>query len=64
MSSLIEMRQELRQAELAYTQATSMLDDNGTMLIVAKDALKQARCNYAEAAIEYCEECLFCSENV
>lgn len=61
MKTLLAQRQHLRQCEAAYNAAASMLDEgNGTAIIVAKDALKEARYAYAQACIEYVEEVICC----
>lgn len=61
MSTILEIRENLINAEKDYKSANSMLDDNGNMLIVAKDKLKICRSEYSQACIDYCEEAMFCS---
>ena len=55
--NILQLRDTLRQAEQAYTKAKTSLDGS-IELILAKEALKDARFNYAEAAIEFYEETL------
>lgn len=43
MSTILEIRENLINAEREYKSANSMLDDNGNMLIAAKDKLKICR---------------------
>lgn len=62
MSTILEIRENLINAEKAYKSANSMLDDNGNMLIAAKDKLKLCRSEYSQACIDYCEEAMFCSK--
>lgn len=62
MSTILEIREELLRAEQEYKSANSMLDDNGNMLIAAKDKLKICRSEYSQACIDYCEEAMFCSK--
>lgn len=61
MNTILEIREELLRAEQEYKSANSMLDDNGNMLIAAKDRLKICRSEYSQACIDYCEEAMFCS---
>lgn len=67
MKTLLAQRQHLRQCEAAYNAAASMLDStSGVELIKAKQALKEARYAYSEAAMDYVEECIAaqqCEEN-
>jgi len=59
MKLLLAQRNYLRQCEAAYRQANSSLDEgNGTASIVAKQALKEARYAYSEAAMDFVEECI------
>lgn len=53
--NILQLRDTLRQAEQAYTKAKTSLDGS-IELINAKSALKDARFNYAEAAMDYVEE--------
>lgn len=53
--NILQLRETLRQAEQAYTKAKTSLDGS-IELINAKSALKDARFNYAEAAMDYVEE--------
>lgn len=53
--NILQLRDTLRQAEQAYTKAKTSLDGS-IELINAKSALKAARFNYAEAAMDYVEE--------
>lgn len=53
--NILQLRDTLRQAEQAYTKAKTSLDGSNE-LINAKSALKDARFNYAEAAMDYVEE--------
>lgn len=53
--NILQLRDMLRQAEQAYTKAKTSLDGS-IELINAKSALKDARFNYAEAAMDYVEE--------
>jgi len=61
MSTILEIRENLINAEKDYKSANSMLDDNGNILIAAKDKLKLCRNQYSQACIDYCEEVMFCS---
>lgn len=59
MNNLLLQRQHLRDCERAYKHAQSMLDNNaGNALIQAKQALKEARYAYSEAAMDFVEECI------
>jgi len=62
MSTILEIRENLINAEKDYKSAKSMLDDNGNMLIAAKDKLKLCRSEYSQACIDYCEEAMFCAK--
>lgn len=53
--NILQLRDTLRQAEKAYAKAKTSLDGS-IELINAKSALKDARFNYAEAAMDYVEE--------
>jgi hypothetical protein len=53
--NILQLRDTLRQAEQAYTKAKTSLDGS-IELINAKSALKDARFNSAEAAMDYVEE--------
>lgn len=53
--NILQLRDTLRQAEKAYSKAKTSLDGS-IELINAKSALKDARFNYAEAAMDYVEE--------
>lgn len=53
--NILQLRDTLRQAEQAYSKAKTSLDGS-IELINAKSALKDARFNYAEAAMDYVEE--------
>lgn len=53
--NILQLRETLRNAEQAYTKAKSSLD-NSNELILCKEALKAARFDYAEAAMDYVEE--------
>ena len=53
--SILQLRETLRQAEQAYAKAKTSLD-NSNELILCKEALKAARFDYAEAAMDYVEE--------
>lgn len=59
--NILQLRETLRNAEQAYAKAETGLDspfglDNSKELILAKEALKTARFDYAEAAMDYVEE--------
>jgi len=58
---ILQLRDTLRQAEKAYTKAKTSLDGS-IELINAKSALKDARFNYAEAAMDYVEEMIMMGE--
>lgn len=59
MKALLAQRQHLRQCEAAYNAAASMLDNtSGVELIKAKQALKEARYDYSEGAMDFVEECI------
>lgn len=62
MSTILEIREELLRAEQEYKSANCMLDDGGKSLIVAKNKLRLCRSEYADACVEYAEECLFCNK--
>lgn len=62
MSTILEIRENLINAEKDYKSANSMLDDGGKSLIIAKDKLKLCRADYTDACIQYAEECLFCNK--
>lgn len=53
--NILQLRETLRNAEQAYTKAKTSLD-NSNELILCKEALKTARFDYAEAAMDYVEE--------
>lgn len=53
--NILQLRETLRQAEQAYAKAKTSLD-NSNELILCKEALKAARFDYAEAAMDYVEE--------
>ena len=53
--NILQLRETLRNAEQAYAKAKTSLDGS-IELIQAKSALKDARFNYAEAAMDYVEE--------
>lgn len=53
--NILQLRETLRNAEQAYAKAKTRLDGS-IELIQAKSALKDARFNYAEAAMDYVEE--------
>jgi len=53
--NILQLRDMLRQAEQTYTKAKTSLDGS-IEIINAKSALKEARFNYAEAAMDYVEE--------
>ena len=53
--NILQLRDTLRQAEQAYTKAKTSLDGSNE-LILCKEALKAARFDYAEAAMDYVEE--------
>lgn len=55
--NILQLRETLRNAEQAYAKAKTSLD-NSNELIFCKEALKAARFDYAEAAIEFYEETL------
>lgn len=59
--NILQLRDTLRQAEQAYTKAKTSLDGS-IELINAKSALKDARFNYAEAAMDYVEEMIMMGE--
>lgn len=53
--NILQLRETLRNAEQAYAKAKTSLDGSNE-LIMAKSALKAARFDYAEAAMDYVEE--------
>lgn len=53
--NILQLRETLRNAEQAYAKAKTSLDGSNE-LINAKSALKAARFDYAEAAMDYVEE--------
>lgn len=55
--NILQLRETLRNAEQAYAKAKTGLDGSNE-LILCKEALKAARFDYAEAAIEFYEETL------
>lgn len=55
--NILQLRETLRNAEKDYLSAQTSLD-NSNELILCKEALKAARFDYAEAAIEFYEETL------
>ena len=57
----LQLRETLRQAEKAYAKAKTSLDGSNE-LILAKEALKAARFDYAEAAMDYVEEMIMMGE--
>jgi len=59
--NILQLRDTLRQAEQAYTKAKTSLDGSDE-LINAKSALKDARFNYAEAAMDLVEEMIMMGE--
>jgi len=61
MNNILQLRDTLRQAEQAYTKAKTSLDGS-IELINAKSALKDARFNYAEAAMDLVEEMIMMGE--
>lgn len=64
MNTLLLLRQRLRDTERLYIEAKSSLDSEGSVsLLLAKQALKDIRAEYAEACVEFVEECI-CSEAV
>ena len=59
MKTLLTLRETLRACEASYRTANSSLDEgNGAASIVAKQALKEARYAYSEAAMDFVEECI------
>ncbi len=52
--NILQLRETLRNAEKDYLSAQTTLD-NSNELINAKSALKAARFDYAEAAMDYVE---------
>lgn len=59
--NILQLRETLRQAEKAYAKAETGLDGSNE-LIMAKEALKAARFDYAEAAMDYVEEMIMMGE--
>lgn len=53
--NILQLRETLRNAEQACAKAKTSLD-NSNELILCKEALKAARFDYAEAAMDYVEE--------
>lgn len=53
--NILQLRETLRNAEKAYAKAKTSLDGSNE-LIPCKEALKAARFDYAEAAMDYVEE--------
>lgn len=53
--NILKLRETLRNAEQAYAKAKTSLE-NSNELILCKEALKAARFDYAEAAMDYVEE--------
>lgn len=59
MKILLAQRNYLRQCEADYRQANSCLDEgNGVALILAREALKEARSEYHSGLEDYFEEVL------
>lgn len=59
MKTLLALRETLRVCEASYHTANSSLDEgNGVALIVAKQALKEARYAYHAMLEDYFEEVL------
>lgn len=59
--NILQLRDTLRQAEQAYNKAKTSLDGS-IELISAKSDLKDARFNYAEAAMDLVEEMIMMGE--
>lgn len=59
--NILQLRETLRNAEQAYAKAKTSLD-NSNELILCKEALKAARFDYAEAAMDYVEEMIMMGE--
>lgn len=59
--NILQLRETLRQAEQAYAKAKTSLDGSNE-LILCKEALKAARFDYAEAAMDYVEEMIMMGE--
>ena len=62
MKELIQLRDNLRLAELDYKCAQGSLDSSPLEVVVCKETLRQARYNYAIACREYVEETLFAED--
>lgn len=59
--NILQLRETLRNAEKAYAKAKTSLD-NSNELILAKEALKVARFDYAEACQDLVEEMIVMGE--
>lgn len=59
--NILQLRETLRNAEQAYAKAKTSLDGSNE-LILCKEALKAARFDYAEAAMDYVEEMITMGE--
>lgn len=59
--NILQLRETLRNAEKDYLSAQTILD-NSNELILCKEALKAARFDYAEAAMDYVEEMIMMGE--
>lgn len=62
MNTLTELRAHLQQAEQGYRTANGSLDSSPLQVILAKEALKQARFAYSKACEQFVEETLFCED--
>ena len=60
MNNLTQLRNNLLAAEYEYRTAQGSLDSSPLQVILAKEALKQARFVYNEACREHIEELYFC----
>lgn len=59
--NILQLRETLRNAEQAYTKAKTSLDGSNE-LILAKEALKAARFDYAEGCQDLVEEMIMMGE--
>lgn len=59
--NILQLRETLRNAEQAYAKAKTSLGWSNE-LILCKEALKAARFDYAEAAMDYVEEMIMMGE--
>lgn len=59
MKELIELRDNLKAAELEYKCAQGSLDSSPLEIVLAKEGLKEARFSYALACRDHIEDLYF-----